>query len=75
MYSGVALFSFQSVSPGVVETEFVAATGRDLDPKQVYSSIPHLGPKDVADAVLYVLGVPPHVQVRTGLLFQRFWVH
>jgi hypothetical protein len=75
LYSGVACFLFQSVSPGVVETEFIAATGIDLDPKQVYSSIPHLEAKDIADAVLYVLGVPPHVQVRTGLLFERFRAH
>ncbi|PNF16595.1 Dehydrogenase/reductase SDR family member 11 [Cryptotermes secundus] len=52
-----------SVSPGVVETEFMAASGRDVDPKQIYSSIPHLDAKDIADAVLYVLGVPPHVQI------------
>ncbi|PNF16600.1 Dehydrogenase/reductase SDR family member 11 [Cryptotermes secundus] len=52
-----------SVSPGVVETEFIAATGSEVDPKQIYSSFPHLEAKDVADAVLYVLGVPPHVQI------------
>jgi hypothetical protein len=75
LYSRVTSFPFQSVSPGVVETEFLAASGRPVDPKQVYSSLPHLEAKDIADAVLYVLGVPPHVQVLTGLVFRTFRVH
>jgi hypothetical protein len=70
LYSGVTSFPFQSVSPGVVATEFMAASGRPVDPERLYSSIAHLEAKDVADAVLYVLGVPPHVQVRTGLVFK-----
>jgi NADP-dependent 3-hydroxy acid dehydrogenase YdfG len=47
----------------MVATEFMAASGRPVDPKQVYGSNPHLVAKDVADAILYVLEVPPHVQV------------
>ncbi|KAJ4445489.1 hypothetical protein ANN_07297 [Periplaneta americana] len=53
-----------SVSPGMVETEFMAASGRPFDPKKVYGENPHLEAKDVSDAIMYALGVPPHVQVR-----------
>ncbi|KDR14275.1 farnesol dehydrogenase-like isoform X2 [Zootermopsis nevadensis] len=52
-----------SVSPGMVATEFMAASGRPVDPEQVYGSHPHLVAKDVADAILYSLGVPQHVQI------------
>lgn len=48
----------------MVATEFMAASGRPVDPEQVYGSHPHLVAKDVADAILYSLGVPQHVQVR-----------
>jgi hypothetical protein len=30
--------------------------------------VPCLDPKDVSDAVIYVLGAPPHVQVRQAFL-------
>ena len=46
---------FQSVSPGVVETE--------MPPKEILEIMPNLKPKDIADGVLYALGTPPHVQV------------
>lgn len=52
-----------SVSPGLVETEFLEASGRNLDPKQFYSSLPCLQAKDIADCVLFALAVPPHVQI------------
>ncbi|XP_069685859.1 uncharacterized protein [Periplaneta americana] len=52
-----------SVSPGMVETEFMAASGRPFDPKKVYGENPHLEAKDVSDAIMYALGVPPHVQI------------
>jgi hypothetical protein len=73
LYSGVASFPFQSVSPGLVDTELITASGTDVDTKRIYASAPHLKAKDVADAVLYVLGVPSHVQVRTGVLFEILW--
>jgi hypothetical protein len=34
----------------------------------IYDTVPCLDPKDVSDAVIYVLGAPPHVQVRQALL-------
>jgi NADP-dependent 3-hydroxy acid dehydrogenase YdfG len=63
------------VSPGVVETEFMAASGRPVDPKQIYSSLPHLKPKDIADAVLYVLAVPPHVQVYALYMYMYIYIY
>jgi NADP+-dependent farnesol dehydrogenase len=49
----------QSVSPGIVRTGMREASGL-TDP---YENNPYLEPQDVADAVLYALGTPPHVQV------------
>ena len=49
------MLTFQSVSPGLVETE--------LPPKEYFETMPTLEPKDIANGVLYVLGTPPHVQV------------
>jgi hypothetical protein len=46
----------QSLSPGVVETEMV--------PEEILKMSPALKPEDIAAGVLYVLGAPPHVQVR-----------
>ncbi|KAK5638858.1 hypothetical protein RI129_013153 [Pyrocoelia pectoralis] len=44
-----------SISPGTVDSEFRKALG-EIDCPKIQS-------KDVADAVLFVLGTPPHVQV------------
>jgi len=46
----------QSISPGVVETEMVS--------EEYVKKYPSLKPEDIAAGVLYVLGAPPHVQVR-----------
>lgn len=65
-------FICQSISPGYVETEIVAAslaaagiTPDQLpsDTKDFLTNAPALKSKDIADAVLYVLSTPPHVQV------------
>jgi NADP-dependent 3-hydroxy acid dehydrogenase YdfG len=57
----------QSLSPGVVKTEFLIASGTPaLNPEQLYKG-PTLERKDIADAVLYILGTPPHVQVSVNL--------
>jgi NADP+-dependent farnesol dehydrogenase len=48
--------TLQSVSPGLVQTEMPA--------EWLLEKSPYLNPEDIADAVLYVLGTPPHVQVR-----------
>jgi NADP+-dependent farnesol dehydrogenase len=53
----------QSLSPGAVKTEFAIAAGyKNLDPES-FKNVPLLESKDIADAVLYILGTPPHVQV------------
>jgi NADP-dependent 3-hydroxy acid dehydrogenase YdfG len=49
------LLMFQSLSPGLVETEAV--------PEEYLKKSPSLKPEDIAEGVLYVLGAPQHVQV------------
>jgi hypothetical protein len=46
----------QSLSPGLVETE--------MAPEEFLKNSPALKSEDIAPGVLYVLGAPPHVQVR-----------
>lgn len=60
-----SILVFQSVSPGPVETEFADASNlmSNQNFKEVYSSLPKLSSEDVADAVVYALSTPPHVQV------------
>lgn len=48
----------QSISPGIVATEIFTAEQLANITQQ-----PHLKSEDVAAAVVYVLGTPPHVQV------------
>jgi len=50
------LLMLQSLSPGLVETE--------MAPEEFLKRSPLLNPEDIAAGVLYVLGAPPHVQVR-----------
>ncbi|XP_055475897.1 dehydrogenase/reductase SDR family member 11 isoform X1 [Psammomys obesus] len=53
------------ISPGLVETQF-AFKLHDKDPEQAAATYEHikcLKPEDVAEAVIYVLSTPPHVQV------------
>jgi 3-hydroxy acid dehydrogenase / malonic semialdehyde reductase len=54
-----------SVDPGLVETEFsmVRFHGDSDRARQVYAGFTPLTGDDVADAVLYVAGVPDHVNV------------
>ena len=51
------------LSPGVVETEFRYRMQGPERAKKFYGSLRCLQGKDIADAVIYVLGTPPHVQV------------
>ncbi|XP_069683496.1 farnesol dehydrogenase-like [Periplaneta americana] len=57
-----------SVSPGAVRTEFGLAAGATPEMLEAYKDIPILESEDVADAVLYVLGTPPHVQIHELML-------
>lgn len=36
---------------------------RTVNSEELYAENAHLEPKDIADAVIYVLGAPEHVQV------------
>jgi hypothetical protein len=70
----VISFTFQSISPGVVKTDFLISSGTNIiTPDAMYSSNPYLLPKDIADAVLFALGCPPHVQVILLLIYTIGW--
>ncbi len=51
------------LSPGVVRTDFVARMRGPEAGKRFHSQIRCLEAQDIADAVVYMLGTPPHVQV------------
>lgn len=58
-----------SVSPGFVETEFAEKFSQSAQKaREVYSQYPVLQPKDIAEAVWYLLCQPDHVQVHDILL-------
>jgi NADP-dependent 3-hydroxy acid dehydrogenase YdfG len=44
---------------------------RTLTSRDIFSGNPCLDPQDIADAVLYVLGTPPHVQVITSVILWK----
>jgi NADP-dependent 3-hydroxy acid dehydrogenase YdfG len=44
-------------------TELGQASGIPMDELEKFKDIPILAASDIADAVIYVLGTPPHVQV------------
>ncbi|KAM5215966.1 dehydrogenase/reductase SDR family member 11 isoform 1-T1 [Hipposideros larvatus] len=53
------------ISPGLVETQF-AFKLHDKDPEKAAATYEHikcLKPEDVAEAVIFVLSTPPHVQI------------
>nr|XP_055113038.1 dehydrogenase/reductase SDR family member 11 isoform X1 [Symphalangus syndactylus] len=55
----------QCISPGVVETQF-AFKLHDKDPEKAaaaYEQMKCLKPEDVAEAVIYVLSTPAHIQI------------
>lgn len=56
-----------SISPGAVRTDFRKASNLVEDEK-VLSQAPNLESKDLADAVVYILSTPPHVQVHDILM-------
>ncbi|MED6269315.1 Dehydrogenase/reductase SDR member 11 [Characodon lateralis] len=59
-----------SISPGIVETEFIYRLYSDNPEKAKasYSRLKTLEAIDVANAVVYVLSAPPHVEVGELLL-------
>lgn len=61
------VLNFQSISPGYVATEIFNNCGMP-GIKKVLEEKAALVPEDLADAVLYALGTPPHVQVGSKIL-------
>jgi len=59
-----------SISPGAVETEFslVRFKGNAARAKAVYQGIDPLVADDIADAILYVITRPPHVNINDMLI-------
>lgn len=57
-----------AISPGTVETEFFAVMRGPEGAAEAYGRFPCLQPHDVADAVLFALGRPPHAQIHDILL-------
>jgi 17beta-estradiol 17-dehydrogenase / 3beta-hydroxysteroid 3-dehydrogenase len=58
-----------AISPGFVETEFAAHYHRDeAAAARTYGRYPVIQPAEVADAVVYALAQPPHVQVHDVLM-------
>lgn len=54
----------QSISPGYVETSILATAGMDGEKiRRALKLDKGLQPEDIADAVVYVLSTPHHVQV------------
>ncbi|XP_021926369.1 farnesol dehydrogenase-like [Zootermopsis nevadensis] len=57
-----------SISPGLVRTEMLSAgITRTVGP-DIYNTVNCLEPNDVSNAVAYVLGTPPHVQIQELIL-------
>lgn len=59
-----------TVDPGMVETNFsvVRFSGDKARAENVYKGITPLTPEDVADAIIYVAGRPPHVSINELIL-------
>lgn len=56
------------ISPGLVETEFKERMSSAEEAKQLYSSLETLKPEDIADAVMYAISAPAHVDVHDILM-------
>ena len=57
------LIVWQSLSPGLVNTPLVEGVKNDAESGKYFRERAALEPKDIANAVLYVLGTPPSVLV------------
>ncbi|XP_046394838.1 farnesol dehydrogenase-like [Ischnura elegans] len=52
-----------SISPGLVKTE-IFDVSHDRRATTIFDNNPALNPQDIADALIYALGTPPHVQIK-----------
>lgn len=50
------------ISPGFTKTNILDACGIP-NGEALWASIKYLNPEDIADAALFILGTPPHVQI------------
>ena len=58
------------ISPGMVETEFsVVRLGDEKKAKDVYAGMKPLTGEDIAEAILWSTGLPPHVNIQEIVLF------
>ncbi|KAK7864245.1 hypothetical protein R5R35_009513 [Gryllus longicercus] len=57
------------VSPGFVKTDILESSGVDSETLKRLEKIPFMQPEDIADIVLYALGVPPHVQIHEVMVY------
>ncbi|MCB9744955.1 MAG: SDR family NAD(P)-dependent oxidoreductase [Alphaproteobacteria bacterium] len=58
-----------AISPGFVETEFAERYHKSAEAAaRTYGRYPVLQPEDVAEAVMYAVSAPPHVQVHDLLM-------
>jgi len=52
-----------SISPGMVDTEIFNPNNATAETREAVANIPKLEPRDVAEAVKFVISTPPHVQI------------
>ena len=64
------LLRVSSISPGMVETEFtmVSQYGNKESAESFYNKFKCLEAEDIANAVLYILSTPAHVEVNDVLI-------
>lgn len=51
------MYIFQNVSPGYVKTDIISDFESNL------TDAPALKPQDIADNIVYLIGLPMHVQI------------
>lgn len=61
LISSYLVIPFQSISPGLVDTDIVSNSDNDI-----INYMPRLKPQDVSRAVLFAITNPENVQVRTN---------
>jgi len=70
-----------AIDPGAADTEFslVRFHGDNAKAKSVYKGYQPLEAEDIADAVVYVCGTPPHVNITNMVIYptaqRSFYVH